>query len=163
MEIKNVRIDARGIHGQVATAWVPHLGVNRIIVIDDVTVKDDMQKMALKMAKPNNVKLSILSTEKAKQRLNEVGAYKDEKILIILQRIDTLKALMNLGHIFSEVNVGNVPARPSSKAYQKTIHLLAEEVEILKALIDNGTLFTAQMVPNESKVNFNQIIFEKEE
>lgn len=156
--IKNVRVDSRGIHGQVATAWVPHLDVDRIIVIDDIAIKDETQKIALKMAKPNSVKLSILSTNKAKERLEDKSAYLDEDILVIIQRIETLKKLSEIGYKFNEVNLGNVPNRPGTKSYGKTIHLTTEEVEIIKNLIDGGTNFTAQMVPNNSKVNFNEII-----
>ncbi len=156
--IKNVRVDSRGIHGQVATAWVPHLDVDRIIVIDDIAIKDETQKIALKMAKPNSVKLSILSTSKAKERLEDKNSYLDEDILVIIQRIETLKKLSDIGYKFDQVNLGNVPNRPGTKSYGKTIHLTIEEVEIIKKLIDGGTNFTAQMVPNNSKIDFNEII-----
>ncbi|EOH91033.1 PTS mannose/fructose/sorbose transporter subunit IIAB [Enterococcus pallens] len=157
-EIKNVRIDARGIHGQVATAWTPKLNIDRIMVIDDLAVKDEMQKMALKMAKPNSVKLSILSTKKAVERLSNKDSYPGEKLLVILQRVETLKRLAELGYHFKDVNVGNVPNRPGTTSYRKTVHLTEEEVSIIKGLIHEGTHFTAQMVPNDAKVDFDEII-----
>lgn len=157
-EIKNIRVDARGIHGQVATAWTPKLEVDRIMVIDDIAVKDDMQKMALKMAKPNSVKLSILSTDKAVERLNDPTSYPGESLLIILQRIDTLKTLQEKGYTFKEVNMGNVPNRPGTTSYRKTVHLTKEETAIIKSLINDGTHFTAQMVPNDAKTDFDAII-----
>lgn len=160
VEIKNVRIDARGIHGQVATAWVPHFGVNRIIVIDDRAVKDDVQKMALKVAKPNQAKLSILSTKKAVERLQDVHAYQDESAMIILQRVETLSALDKLGYHFKEVNMGNIPNRPDTKAYRKTVNLTNEEVEIIRQQISHGTHFTAQQVPNDTQVDFDKVIQE---
>lgn len=157
-EIKNVRIDARGIHGQVATAWTPKLNIDRIMVIDDLAVKDEMQKMALKMAKPNSVKLSILSTKKAIERLSNEYSYPGEKLLIILQRVETLKKLAEQGYRFAEVNMGNVPNRSETTSYRKTVHLTEKEVSIIKALINEGTHFTAQMVPNDAKVDFDEII-----
>lgn len=156
--IQNVRVDARGIHGQVATAWIPKLGVDRVMVIDDIAVKDDMQKMALKMAKPNTVKLSILATEKAVERLNDPNAYPDEKLLIIIQRVETLNKLQQLGYRFEEINMGNVPNRPGTTAYRKTVHLTDAEVATIKALVAEGTHFTAQMVPNDAKTDFDAII-----
>lgn len=157
-KIKNVRVDARGIHGQVATAWTPKLEIDRILVIDDISVKDEMQKMALKMAKPNSVKLSILSTDKAVERLENPNSYPGESLLIIIQRIETLKTLQEKDFWFKEVNMGNVPNRPGTKSYRKTIHLTDEEVEIIKGLINEGTHFTAQMVPNDAKTDFDAII-----
>lgn len=156
--IKNIRVDARGIHGQVATAWIPKFGVDRIIVIDDIAVKDEMQKMALKMAKPNAVKLSILSTKKAVEKLNDPDAYLNEEVLVIIQKIDTLKTLSALGFHFPEVNMGNVPNRPGTRSYRRTVSLTDEEVTTIKDLMKAGTHFTAQMVPSDSKVDFDEII-----
>lgn len=158
--IENVRIDARGIHGQVATAWIPKLGVNRVIVIDDLAVKDEMQKMALKMAKPNHVKLSVLSTAKAAERLTDPQAYLDEKILVILQRVQTLKDLDDKGYRFPTVNLGNIPNRSGTKSYRKTIHLTEGEKNIILSLIQKGTHFTAQMVPNDPSADFDKLIQE---
>ncbi|MDD3028150.1 MAG: PTS sugar transporter subunit IIB [Erysipelotrichaceae bacterium] len=161
-QIKNVRVDSRGIHGQVATAWVPFLEVDRIIVIDDTAIKDETQKLALKMAKPNHVKLSILSTAKAIERLNDEGSYLDEDILIIIQQIKTLQTLHESGFHFDQVNLGNIPNRPETKAYGKTINLNATEVATIRELIGAGTNFTAQMVPSNPISDFNKTIKETE-
>lgn len=159
-QIKNIRIDSRGIHGQVATAWVPQLKVDRIIVIDELAVKDEIQKTALKMAKPNNTKLSILSPKKAVERLTEAGAYLDESLMIVLLKIDTLKQLDHLGYRFKEVNIGNVPNRPGTIACRKTVYLLNEEIDALKDLNQKGTHFTAQAVPNDSETDFDKYLYE---
>lgn len=53
MEIVNVRIDERLIHGQVAAVWTNTLNATRIMVIDDMAAKDEIQKIALKMACPS--------------------------------------------------------------------------------------------------------------
>ena len=65
MEIVNARIDERMIHGQVAAIWTNLLNATRILVIDDQAAQDDIQKMALRMACPSTVKLSILSGGKS--------------------------------------------------------------------------------------------------
>lgn len=161
MVIKNVRVDARGIHGQVATAWVPHLKVNRIMVIDDLAVNDPTQKMALMMAKPNSVKLSIVSTKTAIARLNDPSAYQDEAVFILLTRIDTLRTLTESGFHFQEVNLGNVPSREKTTKYRHTIHLTSEEAAIIGQILTEGTRVTAQMVPNDAKVDFATVLAAK--
>ena len=55
-------------------------------------------------------------------------------------------------------NVGNVPNRHGTTSYRKTVHLTEEEAAIIKELIHEGTHFTAQMVPNDAKVDFDAII-----
>jgi PTS system mannose-specific IIB component len=158
--IENVRVDARGIHGQVATQWIPKLGVNRVVVIDDFAIADETQKLALKMAKPNSVKLSVLSSKKAAERLKDPQSYPGEKLLVIIQRIDMLEALLKQGFRFDTVNMGNVPNRPDTKSYRKTVHLTEKEKTIIQTLIQAGTHFTAQMVPNDASVDFDALIKE---
>jgi len=83
-----VRVEARGIHGQVATAWTRHFGIHRIMVIDDNTTKNDIQKMAFKMACPPEVKLSILSCERAREWLADPDAYSEKKLMILLIHVE---------------------------------------------------------------------------
>lgn len=64
-EIVNVRIDDRLIHGQVAAVWSLVTKATRIMVVDDLVVKDPVNKEALKMACPQQCKLSILTVAKA--------------------------------------------------------------------------------------------------
>lgn len=158
MKIKNVRIDARGIHGQVATSWATHLSIHRIMVIDDATVKNDLQKMALKMACPSGVKLSILSCETAVSRLTDPAAYVDESIMIILLNVETLAKLKDLGYRFDEVNLGNLPARPNTKEIRKTVYITEEEKKILLDIGEEGTRLIAQMVPKDSPVDFLSLL-----
>lgn len=158
MVLKHVRVDARGIHGQVATAWIPHLKVNRIIVIDDVTINDPTQKIALKMARPERTKLSILSTDTAISFLNDPYHYANESVLVLIQRIETLKTLMEKGFTFNQINLGNVPARADTTKYRKTIHLTEDEINVVKQLIDKDTHVTAQMVPNEAIFEFKEVL-----
>ena len=71
MEIKNVRIEERLIHGQVVTVWLSHLKPTRIIIIDNATSANELQKQALRMACPKGTKLSIFSVDRAIERLAE--------------------------------------------------------------------------------------------
>ena len=68
-EIVNVRIDDRLIHGQVAAVWSLVTKASRIMVVDDLVVKDPVNKEALKMACPQQCKLSILTVAKAAANL----------------------------------------------------------------------------------------------
>ena len=44
MEIVNIRIDERLIHGQVAAMWTGNLKVSRIMVVDNEIIRDDFRK-----------------------------------------------------------------------------------------------------------------------
>lgn len=154
----HVRIDSRGIHGQVTTAWLPYLQVNRIVVIDDLAINNPTQKIALKMACPEQVKLSILSTDTAVKRLQDDVTYKNENILVLILRVETLKEIDKKDFIFKEINLGNVPARKNTRKYRQTIHLTDKEREVIKKIVTKGTKFTAQMVPNDAIVDFDEYL-----
>lgn len=153
-QIVGVRVDARGIHGQVATAWVPRTGATRIVVIDDVAVHDETQKMALKMAKPAAVKLSILSAEKAVERLSDERSYPGDRILVVMTRVETLATLDELGYHFDLVDLGNVPNRPDTTTYVKCVNLTDREAQVVRDLADKGTGFTARQVPADPQIDF---------
>jgi PTS system mannose-specific IIB component len=55
MNIVGVRIDGRLVHGQVANLWTPKLQADRIIVLDEKIVNDDIQKSGLRMATPMTI------------------------------------------------------------------------------------------------------------
>ena len=86
MAIVHVRIDERLIHGQVAMVWTNTVGASRIIVANDEAVKDDMIIAALKISKPAGVKLSILSRNKAVEKIGN-GAYDDDRVFLSFQNI----------------------------------------------------------------------------
>ena len=69
-----MRIDNRLIHGQVALLWTKHLQANRIIVANDIIVKNEVQVAALKMACPATAKCSVLSVEDSIKVLNDPRA-----------------------------------------------------------------------------------------
>ncbi len=157
MEIVNIRVDERLIHGQVATAWCRVLSAGRIMVIDNDAVKSDIQKTALKMACPGGCKLSVLSAGKAAQNLID-AKYQGEKILIVVKNPGTLKALFEAGYRFPEFNVGNMSGKPGTRAVRKTVHVLPEDEEALKFLHDQGISITAQMVPEDEKVDLMKFL-----
>lgn len=157
MEIVNVRIDERLIHGQVAAFWTNTLNASRIMVIDDGAAKDEIQKVALKMACPSTVKLSVLPAEKAAARLNE-GAYPGEKIFCVLKSPKTVKQMRDFGYTFPEVNVGNMSSKFGSTQIKRSVCVTAEDVEIFRELNTAGIKFTAQMVPSEEKIEFMPLI-----
>ncbi|MBO0459750.1 PTS sugar transporter subunit IIB [Enterococcus hulanensis] len=157
--IVNVRIDERLIHGQVATMWTNHLKANRIMVVDNEVVKNEMEKDVLKMAKPNSVKLSILTTKGASARIKD-GQYDNQKVFLIVKNPETLVELVDSGVELVEVNVGNMSAKKGSKQVAKSIGVTPENIESFNYLNEKGVKLVAQMVPNEDKSSFMKLLKE---
>ena len=120
MTIVHARVDERLIHGQVATVWTNTVGAQRIMVVNDAAVKDQLQIGALKMTKPAGVKLSILSKRKAIEKIL-AGNYDEEKVFLITKDIADMAALID----------GGVPLQ----SFNAAIFLKKKAVEQLKNLL----------------------------
>lgn len=149
MEIVNIRIDERLIHGQVAAVWSKALDVNRIMVIDEDAVKNPAQKSVLKMACPAGCKLSILSVASAANNLN-IRKYEGDRIFMIVRSPATLRALYDAGYHFDAVNVGNMAKKEGSKPISKSVCVTPKDVEDFRYLADKGVQFGVQRVPSEA-------------
>lgn len=157
MEIVNIRIDERLIHGQVAAYWTNSLNANRIMVIDDLAAHDDIQKMALKMACPASARLSILTAEKAVQRLNE-DAYPHDRILIVMRGPATARQVLDLGYFMPVINVGNISNKIGSTRIKHTVCVTPQEADLFRYIAAKGVKVTIQMVPSDEKLDFMPMI-----
>ena len=132
MEIVNVRIDERLIHGQVAAVWTNTLNATRIM-------------------------LSILPAEKAADRLKS-EAYPTDRIFVVLKGPKTIKQIADAGYMFPVVNVGNMSNKHGSTQVKRSVSVTPEDVAAFRELNDRGIKFTAQMVPTEEKIDFMPLI-----
>ena len=156
--IVNVRIDERLIHGQVAAFWTNTLNVTRIMVVDDMASSDEIQKMALKMAVPAGVKLSILPVARAVERLNDPTAYVGERVFIVFRGTKTLKEAVELGAPITQVTVGNMSNKMDSTRVYHTVCVTPTDIEAFNAMNAKGVKFTAQMVPSDEPKDFIELI-----
>lgn len=159
MEIVNVRIDDRLIHGQVAAVWSLATKATRIMVVDDLVVKDTVNKEALKMACPKQCKLSILTVEKAAANLC-AGKYEGERVFIVAKGPGTMRRLYDRGFHMEHINVGNMGGKQNTKMVKKAVSVSKEDVEDFLYLAEQGVKITAQMVPTEEAVDFTALVKE---
>lgn len=152
MSIIHARVDERLIHGQVATVWTNTVGAQRIMVVNDETVRDQMQIGALKMAKPAGVKLSILSKRKAVEKIL-AGNYDNEKVFLITKNIEDMAALIDQKVPLKEFNVGNISSKEGSRAIKNSVSLTEDDIMTIKRLTNNDVAITAQMIPSESSAS----------
>lgn len=147
--IVHARVDERLIHGQVAMVWTNTVGASRIVVVNDDVLKDDMALAGLKMAKPAGVKLSIMTVNRAVERLRE-NAYSGDRIFVITKNIGDMAELIRRGVEIDRVNVCNVAKREGSRNIKKSVNLTEQDIEDIHEMIRAGHSVTAQMIPNES-------------
>ena len=157
MEIVNVRIDDRLIHGQVAAVWSLVTKATRIMVVDDQVVKDVVNKEALKMACPKQCKLSILTVEKAAANLC-AGKYEGERVFIVAKSPKTIRGLYDQGFHMEKVNVGNMGGKQNTRMLKKAVSVTEEDIADFLYLADQGVKVTTQMVPTDEALDFVELI-----
>ncbi len=155
--IKNVRIDERLIHGQVATMWTNQLRATRIMVVDDQVVKDEITKMALKTAVPSGTHLSILTANGAARRIL-AGQYQDQRVFLIVKQPSTLRQLVDLDVPLALVNVGNMSTKPGTKQVRQSVAVSTQDIEDFKYMAERGVKFIAQMVPSANAEDFMKFL-----
>ena len=156
--IVNVRLDERLIHGQIGAFWTNELKANRLMVIDDIAAGNEIQKTALKMAKPAGTKLSILKVDKAVERLNDPEAYVGERLFVICGKIKTINELIKKGAPIKKVTIGNISNKTGSTRIYSSVSVSHEEAELFRETAKLGIEFTAQMVPNDEPKEFIPLI-----
>lgn len=153
MEIVNIRIDERLIHGQVAAMWTGNLKANRIIVVDNEIITDQFRKKMLKMACPSGVKLSILDVKTAAQNIQNLK-YQGERLFVIVKGPEVLEDMFKQGFPLKEVNVANMAGGFGTRQVKKTICITNEDESCFYRLHQKGVHLVTQMVPSESKEEF---------
>lgn len=150
-KIVGVRLDNRLLHGVVATQWAPYVKCNRILIIDDKTAANELQKELMKLSRPANCSISILKADQAFENLIS-GKYKGQRILILIRNMDILVNLLKLPLTFPIINIGMYSATNGKISMSNYVKVSEEEYQKLKNLKDQGVRFSIQYVPSQKPV-----------
>ncbi|MQS75431.1 PTS system mannose/fructose/N-acetylgalactosamine-transporter subunit IIB [Companilactobacillus halodurans] len=157
MGIIAVRIDERLIHGQVANLWTTKLQASRIMVVDNEIIKNDIQKTALKLAKPAGVNLSVLGTKKSSANIL-AGKYESQRVFLVVKKPETLVEMIDNGVKFDVINVGNMSQKDNTQHLTQSINVTDEDYDAFQKILEAGAKITAQMVPNDDAKDFTGIL-----
>lgn len=151
------RVDHRLLHGQVAFTWTQNVGSNCILIANDAVAKDDLRMTALRVSKPNGVKLVIKSIDDSLKALNS-GVTDKYKLMILCESIKDAARLVEGYDKIKSINLGGIKNETGKKQISKAISVNEEEVEILKELNEKGIELEVQMVPDDSKQDVMKLI-----
>lgn len=160
MAIVHARVDERLVHGQVAVVWTRMLQVSRIIVVNDEAVHDKIIIDGLKIAKPAGIKLSILSCQKAVEKIL-ANEYEKDRVLLITKNIQDMKYLITHIDEIKSFNVGNIAKREGSIQIKNSVNLRKEDIDDILELLHKNVKITAQMVPSESDQSIENYLSNK--
>lgn len=161
--IKMVRIDERLVHGQVAVSWSKVLGITHLVVINDRVSENDMQKMTLKMAVPENIKFLVKNVSDGIKLLNDPRVENFHLMVVVENFKDALAVAKSVAGI-KLINIGNYGLLPVNQhgGYQKEIasavRVDEEDLKMIKAIAELQIPFEAQLTPDASVKNIRKLM-----
>ncbi|MHC5250525.1 PTS sugar transporter subunit IIB [Enterococcus sp. LJL90] len=154
--IELVRVDDRLLHGQVAYSWKADLGYNAIVIVSETAVNDDIRKMAIKMAKPEGVKLAIRNSQDAIELLNN-EKLKNLKVFVVTDTIETAQKILTGIDESPVLNIGGIQKAPNKYPLTSFSYISESEKKILKAMSDSGQSIEFRLVPSDKAKMFKDL------
>lgn len=145
-----VRVDDRLIHGQVVTQWIRVFSAQKIVVIDNQVAKDKMQKNVLKFAAPPELKISILSVDKAVE-VWEKNKFGNLNVFVLFRDVKQIWECHEKGLDFEEISVGQMAVINDRKQIYKQLGLSQSEAQTLLDIEKTGTKMYFQMQPTDKR------------
>lgn len=152
------RVDYRLIHGQVAMTWTRTVGADCILVANDAVAASDVQKAALRMARPSGVKLVIKNVDDAIAALNS-GVTDKYKLFVIVETIADAYRLAMSCPVITSINLGGTRSTDEATHHLSTaIFATDADLGLLRELAEKGVELEIRQVPTEQKVDASTLI-----
>lgn len=152
-----LRVDHRLLHGQVVFSWTKSISTDCILIASDAVVKDELRMTALRLSKPNAVKLVMKSVEDSIKALND-GITDKYRLLILCESIEDASKLAFGYDKITSINLGGIKNEVGKRQISKAISVNDEEVVLLKKLNDKGIELEVRMVPDDFKQDVMTLI-----
>ncbi len=118
--IKNAGIDERLIHGQIVVDWSRYLGVNAIIVGNDMAATNSVVEMTLRMAAPTGIKVGIKTVRGAIDVLKRPQMEQYQVLVLVSSPQDAMQIVKQIPNI-PRVNLGNYGRLNREQQHRQTI------------------------------------------
>lgn len=155
--ISCLRVDERLLHGQVVTKWLTAYAPQAVVIADDHSFNDPIAKMALKMAKPADLKMSICTVDNAIKLLHDPRTEK-MKLLVLCRNTAQALKISEKCHI-QDLNLGGIRStHPDAKAITGVVKFAPEDFENIKTMIRLVDSVDLRTVPSEKKRDINKYL-----
>lgn len=149
-----LRMDDRLLHGQVVVKWINLVQPDAIVVANDEVVKNEISKLALKMAKPEGVKLAIKSIDDAVSLLNN-SQTQTMKLFVVVKNAYDARRLVERTKNVNIVNIGGMSnKKEGGKMILSNVYINSEDIEHVKEIIKHVNEVDVRVVPSSPKKDF---------
>jgi mannose/fructose/sorbose-specific phosphotransferase system IIB component len=157
MQLVQVRIDDRLIHGQVVVGWRSDLKMNRILLCSDEVANSDWQTAIYLSAVPDDIDASVLRVEETIETLlnNRFG---NQRILLLVDNPKTIVTLLQAGVKIDEVNVGGLHFKPGKSQISPFIFVDQEDIDSFEILHKHGIKLDGRDVPTRPSLDVAKLL-----
>ena len=146
LDIVLTRIDARLIHGQVATQWCGSVGANLLLVANDDVAVNEMRQGLMNMAAPAYAQTRFFSIEKTCAIISKASP--QQHIAIICDCPQDVLRLVEGGVPIKKVNIGNMHMAEGKRQVATSVAVNDDDVACFKKLQDLGVELEIRRVPD---------------
>lgn len=151
-----MRVDHRLLHGQVAFSWTQELGVDCILIANDDVPNNEIRKTAMKLAKPQGVKLVIKNINNSIKALQS-GVTDKYKLFVVVESVADAYALASAYPAINHINLGGTKPAENTKQISKAINVTTDDEKKLDKLVKNGCEVEIRQVPNDKKELYQDV------
>lgn len=154
-----LRIDDRLLHGQVAFSWLNTMGPDAIVIANDEILSNEIQKTAIKMAKPAGIKMTIRSLEDGIDLINNDRVKKMKLFVVVKTTEDALKVIKRIKEKIPLVNIGGMSNRTKgNNNIAKGVYLSDQDIINVKEIQKLVDKVDVRIVPTDKERNINDLI-----
>lgn len=148
------RLDYRLLHGQVVFTWTTKVQAERIIVVDNAAANDDIKKDALKLAKPQGVRLNVFTVERALAKMDKLNTLGERVMFIFGNTAEMLRFCQ--GYKLDAINLGataNHDGADQIGGKDSSVFFDATQKADVNQLLDMGIKLYVQQTPTYQSVD----------
>lgn len=151
--ITMTRVDHRLLHGQVAFAWIKYTGADCILIANDSVAADSLRMSALRLAKPEGVKLVMKSVEDSVAAIKS-GVTDKYKLFILVESVEDAYRLVNGvntdSKIIPQVDLGGIKVEEGKRRISEAVFISDAECDRVRELEAAGVHMFVQMLPSNT-------------
>lgn len=151
--ISRIRIDDRLLHGQVAYSWKSAIGYQAIVIASNDAANNSIRKSALKMAKPDGVRLAIREVDEA-VKLLENDLLKKLNVFVICSNPEDAYYIYKNIEETPLITLGGMQKEDDKKLFSPAVYVNKEDLKYLDKLVELGAEIEVKQVPDEKDKNY---------
>ena len=156
MAILLYRIDDRLIHGQVIIGWGRPLGIDFILLVDDLVRESPWEQDLYRMGVPDGIEVIFISSREAAEVVPRYAG-DGRRGILLAGEIGTMVALQADGVPIPRLNLGGIHHKPGRTERLPYLYLTDEELASLRNLEETGVEIAAQDLPTANPVSLRSL------